>query len=112
MTDEKFLEKAHEHIDYDRLLKYQPSAEELDKAILRIRDGKGVSETYYEYRFTVEKESLSNDNEHLSDLLRDIQALFDKYKDKGIRGGDWDSKGGSTPAALDIVEDILRDNPQ
>jgi hypothetical protein len=110
MTDEKFLEKAHEHIDYDRLLKYQPSAEELDKAILRIRNGEGVSETYYEYRFTVEEEALAGENEHLGDLLKDIRAVFDKYKDKGIRGGDWDSKGGSTPMALSLVREILREN--
>jgi len=113
MTDEEFLKKAHEHIDYDRLLKYQPSAEELDKAIVRIRDGEGVSETYYEYSFVVESNPLENDrSQDFKDFLKDISDVFDKYKGKGIIENGMDSKGGSSPAALDLVQDILRDNPQ
>lgn len=107
MTDQDFLAKAKEHNEYEKLLKHQPSKEVLDAAILRIKNGEGVSETYYEYMFTVEKESLSNENPHFSDLLKDLRDVFDKYKDKGITEGGWDSKGGSYPSALNLVEDIL-----
>jgi len=107
MTEQEFLEKAREHKEYKRLLEYS-SQKKLDKAILEIKNGQGVSETYYEYTFVVHEESLSRNNPHMSDFLKDIEAVFKKYEDKGIQQGDWDSKGGSYPMALDIVRDTLK----
>lgn len=108
MTDQQFLDKCKEHAGYMRLLDFQ-SEEKVDAAMLRLKNGKGTSETYYEYRFTVETEALSGKNQDLSDFFKDINAVFDKYKNKGIIDDDWDTKGGSTPMGLGIVRDVLKD---
>ena len=106
MKDKEFLDKAHQHDGYERLKEYQNS-KEIDAALLIIKNGEGITESYYEYTFTVDEESLSKDNPHLSDFLKDIASVFDSYKLKGIRRGDWDSKGSSSPMALNIARDVL-----
>jgi hypothetical protein len=106
MNEEKFLEKARLHSDYKKLLQYKDT-EELDLAILRIRNGYGVTEQNYEYKFYVDAESITNENPHLQDFLKDISDVFDKYCEKGIERGDMDRRGSTCPAALDIVIDTL-----
>jgi len=106
MKDQEFLDKAHQHKEYERLKEYQDS-KEIDAALLKIKNGEGITESYYEYTFTVDEESLSRENPHLSDFLRDIASVFEKYEGKGIGRGDWDSKGSSSPMALDIARDVL-----
>jgi len=106
MNEEEFLEKTREHREYKRLLEYQ-DAEQVDAAILRIKNGYGITESNYELRFYVESESITEVNIHFRDFMADISALFEKYKGKGITEGDLDRKGSTRPAALDIVTDTL-----
>lgn len=106
LDEEEFLEKARLHKDYKILLEYS-DAEQLDLAILRIRNGYGITECDYELTFRIETESLSRENPHFSDFMKDISAVFKKYENKGIQEGDMDRKGSTYPAALDIVKDTL-----
>ena len=107
MNENEFLEKARLHKDYKNLLEYK-SAEELDLAILRIRNSYDITEQNYEYKFYVDAESITNENPHLEDFLKDISEVFEKYKDKGIVEGDLDRRGSTYPATLNIVVYTLK----
>lgn len=106
MEDKEFLKLARKEDEYKILIEYKsPSLVEAD--LLEIKHGRGITEEYWEYKFTVDKDCLKSENPHIKDFLQDIQEVFDKYKDKGINIGDWDTKGSSTPMGLNFVETVL-----
>ena len=96
MEDKEFLELARKEDEYKKLIKYKsPSLVEAD--LLEIKHGREITEEYWEYKFTVDRDCLKSENPHIKDFLQDIQEVFDKYEDKGIHRDGWDTKGSSTP---------------
>lgn len=106
MNDQEFLEKASQHKDYTYLTEYK-SPEEVGADLLKIKRGEGITEENWERTFYVHRNALKERNPEIGNFLKDINAVFEKYKDKGITEGSLDIKGSTEPFALNIVKDIL-----